>query len=54
MSIQMYNYKNKEVLITGGGGSIGLELCIQNSKMSPKQLKPTCLVKKTAVDLCEE
>lgn len=31
-------YANKAVLITGGGGSIGSELCRQLAKMSPKQI----------------
>lgn len=31
-------YKNKVVLITGGGGSIGSELCRQLAKMSPKKI----------------
>ncbi len=31
-------YKDKVVLITGGGGSIGSELCRQLAKMSPKQI----------------
>ena len=31
-------YRNKVVLITGGGGSIGSELCRQVAKMSPKKL----------------
>ena len=31
-------YKNKCVLISGGGGSIGSELCRQIAKMSPRQI----------------
>ena len=31
-------YKNKVILITGGGGSIGSEIARQLAKMSPKQL----------------
>lgn len=31
-------YRDKVVLITGGGGSIGSELCRQLAKMKPKQL----------------
>lgn len=31
-------FQNKVVLITGGGGSIGSELCRQLSKMNPKQI----------------
>lgn len=38
-------YKNKVVLITGGGGSIGSELCRQLAKMEPKQI--------IILDICE-
>lgn len=31
-------YKGKVILITGGGGSIGSELCRQLEKMSPKKI----------------
>lgn len=31
-------YKNKVILITGGGGSIGSELCRQFAEMAPKQI----------------
>ena len=31
-------YRNKSVMITGGGGSIGSELCRQIAKMSPSKL----------------
>lgn len=35
---EMFYIKNKVVLITGGGGSIGSELCLQISKLDPRQL----------------
>ncbi len=38
-------YKDKVVLITGGGGSIGSELCRQLAKVSPKRI--------IIVDICE-
>ena len=31
-------YRDKVILITGGGGSIGSELCRQLAKMQPKQI----------------
>lgn len=31
-------YKDKVVLITGGGGSIGSELCRQLAKMNPRKI----------------
>ena len=31
-------YRDKVILITGGGGSIGSELCRQLAKMNPKQI----------------
>lgn len=39
------NYQGKVILITGGGGSIGSELCKQLAKMGPKQL--------IILDICE-
>lgn len=38
-------YKDKSILITGGGGSIGSELCRQLAKMQPRQL--------IILDICE-
>lgn len=38
-------YKNKIILITGGGGSIGSELCRQIAKMEPKKI--------VVLDICE-
>ena len=38
-------YRGKTVMITGGGGSIGSELCRQIARMSPKML--------VIVDICE-
>lgn len=38
-------YRNKVILITGGGGSIGSELCRQVAKMNPRQI--------IILDICE-
>lgn len=38
-------YQNKRILITGGGGSIGSELCRQIAKMNPEKL--------IVLDVCE-
>jgi FlaA1/EpsC-like NDP-sugar epimerase len=38
-------YKDKVIMITGGGGSIGSELCRQLAKMQPKRL--------VVLDICE-
>ena len=44
-------YKNKVILITGGGGSIGSELCRQLAKMEPKQLIVVDIYENCAYDL---
>ena len=44
-------YKDKVVLITGGGGSIGSELCRQLAKMEPKQLVIFDIYENCAYDL---
>lgn len=44
-------YKNKTILITGGGGSIGSELCRQLAKMEPKQLIVLDIYENCAYDL---
>lgn len=44
-------YKDKIVLITGGGGSIGSELCRQLAKMEPKQLIILDIYENGAYDL---
>ena len=38
-------YRDKVILITGGGGSIGSEICRQLAKMNPKQI--------VVLDICE-
>ena len=47
-------YKDKVVLITGGGGSIGSELCRQLAKMSPKQLIILDIYENGAYDVQQE
>ena len=47
-------YKDKVVLITGGGGSIGSELCRQMAKMQPKQLVILDIYENGAYDVQQE
>lgn len=47
-------YKNKVVLITGGGGSIGSELCRQLARMQPKQLIILDIYENGAYDVQQE
>ncbi len=47
-------YRNKVVLITGGGGSIGSELCRQIAKMGPKQLIILDVYENCAYDIQQE
>ncbi|WP_200810419.1 polysaccharide biosynthesis protein [Anaerovibrio lipolyticus] len=50
-----YNYyKNKVVMITGGGGSIGSELCRQIANMSPKKLIILDVYENGAYDIQQE
>ena len=44
-------YKGKVILITGGGGSIGSELCRQLAKMEPKQIIVLDIYENCAYDL---
>ena len=48
------NYKGKSILITGGGGSIGSELCRQVAKMEPKQLIIVDIYENCAYDIQQE
>ncbi len=47
-------YKNKVIMITGGGGSIGSELCRQIAKMSPKKLIILDVYENGAYDIQQE
>ncbi len=47
-------YKGKTILITGGGGSIGSELCRQIAKMEPKQLVILDIYENGAYDVQQE
>lgn len=47
-------YRDKVVLITGGGGSIGSELCRQLAKMEPKQIILLDIYENGAYDVQQE
>lgn len=47
-------YRDKVVLITGGGGSIGSELCRQLAKMSPRQIIILDIYENGAYDVQQE
>lgn len=47
-------YKDKVILITGGGGSIGSELCRQLAKMQPKQIITLDIYENGAYDVQQE
>ncbi len=47
-------YRDKVVLITGGGGSIGSELCRQLAKMNPKQIIVLDIYENGAYDVQQE
>ena len=47
-------YKDKVVLVTGGGGSIGSELCRQIAKCSPKKLIVLDIYENNAYDIQQE
>lgn len=47
-------YRDKVILITGGGGSIGSEICRQLAKMSPKKLIVLDIYENGAYDVQQE
>ena len=47
-------YKNKTILVTGGGGSIGSELCRQIAKCSPKKLIILDIYENNAYEIQQE
>lgn len=47
-------YKDKVILVTGGGGSIGSELCRQLAKMQPKQIVALDIYENGVYDLQQE
>lgn len=47
-------YRDKVILITGGGGSIGSELCRQLAKMNPKQIIILDIYENGAYDVQQE
>ena len=47
-------YRDKVILITGGGGSIGSELCRQLAKMEPKQIIVLDIYENGAYDIQQE
>ncbi len=47
-------YRDKVILITGGGGSIGSELCRQLAKMKPKQIIILDICENGAYDIQQE
>jgi len=47
-------YRDKVILITGGGGSIGSELCRQLAKANPKQIIVLDIYENSAYDLQQE
>jgi FlaA1/EpsC-like NDP-sugar epimerase len=53
-SISENYYKGKIVLVTGGGGSIGSELCRQIAKMQPKKLIIFDIYENNAYDVQQE